>query len=442
MITHRKAVRAMLRMFPLALLLAFGSGFPALATNLDVAVEAAGCQSGSVAIGPGCATPYRVVGELSDAESDGLALVAFDLEFSGGALLPAETPIDTPMMNFAPPAGLSNPSGFGGWAAGGKLVQVGGAQNLLVHGAWDCETDADCPGGSTCDAEICSVVPGLPLGTVVRGVAQPGARQVLVTGSLVAPMTPGTYTLALSNLTANVLEKNAFGLPHWQNVTAGAGTLVGLTITVEPGADCCDIYESCCMPSGACLGAPPAECYASGGVPQGTDPVCEGDGDGDGVDVTCGDLCPYDPNKTHPGACGCGMAETDNDNDGTPDCVDGCPNDPDKIAPGECGCGVADTDSDSDGTPDCNDDCPNDPDKTEPGVCGCGVADDDSDDDTVPDCNDLCPNWDDTIDEDGDGVPDCVGSGGVPATSEWGVIVLILLLMAVSTYFLLRRRPA
>ncbi len=35
--------------------------------------------------------------------------------------------------------------------------------------------------------------------------------------------------------------------------------------------------------------------------------------------------------------------------------LDYCPSDPVKIDPGICGCGVADTDTDSDGTPDCND---------------------------------------------------------------------------------------
>ena len=50
---------------------------------------------------------------------------------------------------------------------------------------------------------------------------------------------------------------------------------------------------------------------------------------------------------------GDGIAETDTDGDGTPDCVDLCPDDPDKIEPGACGCGVADTDTDADGTPDC-----------------------------------------------------------------------------------------
>jgi hypothetical protein len=63
------------------------------------------------------------------------------------------------------------------------------------------------------------------------------------------------------------------------------------------------------------------------------------------------------------GACGSGPA------------TDCCPSDPKKTAPGVCGCGVADTDTDADGTPDCNDLCPADASKTAPGVCGCGLAD-------------------------------------------------------------------
>jgi hypothetical protein len=118
--------------------------------------------------------------------------------------------------------------------------------------------------------------------------------------------------------------------------------------------------------------------------------VPDTDSDSDGT-PNCNDGCPTDPLKTSPGACGCGVADTDSDSDGTADCNDGCPVDPLKTSPGACGCGVADTDSDSDGTADCNDGCPTDPLKTSPGACGCGVADTDSDSDGTPDCSDGCP---------------------------------------------------
>ncbi|MCP4124424.1 MAG: T9SS type A sorting domain-containing protein, partial [Bacteroidetes bacterium] len=91
------------------------------------------------------------------------------------------------------------------------------------------------------------------------------------------------------------------------------------------------------------------------------------------------------------GTCGCGVADTDTDSDGTPDCNDGCPTDPNKTAAGDCGCGVADTDTDSDGTADCIDGCPTDPNKTAAGDCGCGVADTDTDSDGTADCIDGCP---------------------------------------------------
>jgi hypothetical protein len=115
------------------------------------------------------------------------------------------------------------------------------------------------------------------------------------------------------------------------------------------------------------------------------------------------DNCPDDPDKTEPGICGCGVADTDSDGDGTPDCDDQCPNDPSKINPGICGCGVPDTDSDEDGTADCNDLCSNDPNKTQPGSCGCGIADTDLDGDDVADCIDNCPDVANPGQEDSDG---------------------------------------
>ncbi|HSP96700.1 MAG TPA: Ig domain-containing protein [Candidatus Dormibacteraeota bacterium] len=98
------------------------------------------------------------------------------------------------------------------------------------------------------------------------------------------------------------------------------------------------------------------------------------------------DNCPGDPAKTEPGLCGCGVADTDSDGDGTPDCHDQCANDATKVAPGVCGCGVSDVDSDGDGTPDCQDQCANDPTKVAPGACGCGVADTDSNGNGIADC--------------------------------------------------------
>ncbi|MEE8170801.1 MAG: CotH kinase family protein, partial [Phycisphaerae bacterium] len=141
------------------------------------------------------------------------------------------------------------------------------------------------------------------------------------------------------------------------------------------------------------------------------------DSDGDRTpDVIDG--CPNDPNKTVPGQCGCGIADTDSDGDGTADCLDGCPGDANKTAPGDCGCGIADIDSDGDGAADCLDACPTDPNKTTPGACGCGVADIDADGDGTPDCGGL-PVTSTILDADLDGIPDaCDNCPNTPNTDQ------------------------
>lgn len=66
--------------------------------------------------------------------------------------------------------------------------------------------------------------------------------------------------------------------------------------------------------------------------------VCpSGDFDGDSV-LDCFDPCWADPNKTEPGVCDCGRAETDTDSDNVPDCLDECPLDAGKQSRGICGC--------------------------------------------------------------------------------------------------------
>jgi hypothetical protein len=66
------------------------------------------------------------------------------------------------------------------------------------------------------------------------------------------------------------------------------------------------------------------------------------------------DGCPDDPNKTDPGICGCGVAETDSDGDQTPDCTDAFPDDPDEWldSDGDRMGNNADIDDDNDGMPD------------------------------------------------------------------------------------------
>jgi hypothetical protein len=95
-------------------------------------------------------------------------------------------------------------------------------------------------------------------------------------------------------------------------------------------------------------------------------------------------------------------------NDTLCDDCDFCPEDPNKTSAGECGCGVPDTDTDDDGTADCNDLCPNDPLKTDPGICGCGLSDEDTDGDIWGDACDNCPSVSnpDQRDTDLDGIGD------------------------------------
>lgn len=201
---------------------------------------------------------------------------------------------------------------------------------------------------------------------------------------------------------------------------------------------CTEPEGPCCDGMGGCSITTEDACQTAGGIYLGdrtlSNPAsCDDpDGDFDGVRDEC-DGCPQDPNKTSPGQCGCGNFDTDSDMDGTADCNDGCPLDAGKTDPGICGCGNPDTDSDGDGTPDCQDNCPDDPNKVDPGVCGCGVAETgDSDGDGVSDCVDQCPGVDDAV-----FAPGC--QGAIPTVSEWGMVVLALLLLAGAKVYFGRR---
>ena len=69
----------------------------------------------------------------------------------------------------------------------------------------------------------------------------------------------------------------------------------------------------------------------------------------------------------------------------------------------------------------------------EPGICGCGRDDfADFDGDGVPDCTDQCRGVDDAI-----FAPDC--EGAIPTMSEWGLVILALLLLVVGKVYFSRR---
>ena len=142
------------------------------------------------------------------------------------------------------------------------------------------------------------------------------------------------------------------------------------------------------------------------------------------------DLCPNDPQKTDPGICGCGVADTMGNN-GLALClmqnIDLCPSDPNKTLPGICGCGVPDNLDPTTGVPNCLSEqidlCPDDETKTLPGVCGCGTPDSIDLETGIPTCTledlDFCPDdpkktrpgicgcGNPDVDSDGDKVYDC-----------------------------------
>ena len=174
----------------------------------------------------------------------------------------------------------------------------------------------------------------------------------------------------------------------------------------------------CCMPDGSCSLTSEADCAAFGGTfgftgtINATDGGC-GDMDGDGISNPC-DNCPDDANS--------GQEDCDADGEG-----DACESDD------------ADRDDDGDGV--CNglDNCPLHANPNQDDANGDGVGDacvlclgsdgnapgarDDADGDGVLNCNDKCNGFDDAVFG-----PEC--EGAIPTTSQWGLIVLTLLLLA------------
>lgn len=181
---------------------------PVAASDLELSVRSGGVDH--ITVGPGATVPWSIVGELTDSGTQGLAFFVLDVDFDGGGLAPADTPASSPMTSFATPLGLNNPAGFGGTLSGGDLIQVGGAQNTIQN-----------------------AFASAPIGSVSLGVALPGSPETLVTGSLVAPVEPGTYTLTVDNVMANGVRAGETGIPFWAVDAVGVGAVSALTVEVE-----------------------------------------------------------------------------------------------------------------------------------------------------------------------------------------------------------------
>jgi hypothetical protein len=231
----------MKRLLIMALAVAgIGSLAPAADVNLDV--QSSGGMS-EITVMPGALVEYQVIALLSDNANEGLALLGFDLEFSGGPLTLGDRPTSGPAMAFDRPDGLTNPgpggSGYGGTEIGGRLVQVGGGQNTIKNGQLACTGNEDCPTGSTCDANFCTPVAAFPVGLVITGVAEPAPEgmgpAVMATGSLTAPMTEDDYILSIpmESVFANVIKEGETGEIFYATEPAGENpTITNLLIHV------------------------------------------------------------------------------------------------------------------------------------------------------------------------------------------------------------------
>ena len=176
----------------------------AFASDLDLSVESGG--SNVVSVTAGNTVEYEVRGVLSDASTQGLAMFAVDLSFTGGALSQANAPTSGAMLSFASPLGFNNPAGFGGTVVGGDLIQAGGGQNTMQND-----------------------LGALTIGVVLTDIAQPGNDEVLLRGTLTAPASAGSYSLSVANLFANAIESGSTGIPHYTVEAVGAGSNTALS---------------------------------------------------------------------------------------------------------------------------------------------------------------------------------------------------------------------
>jgi hypothetical protein len=208
----------------------------ALVEGSTVTFNLASPQTGCT-VSPGSPIDWSLSVVVSQGDNAGLAFVSVDLvqDPANPEALDIAPALGVPsgMENFSRPAGISNP-GEGGAATGyigvqrgtpdqRNLVQIGGLQNTFGQA------------GTSIGTSI----------TVSSGVGQ-GAPQIIASGTIVAPATPGIYRFSITNSFANTLDLLApppQPPAFWPVASATiAGGVVEFDFTVDIPASCLKSY--------------------------------------------------------------------------------------------------------------------------------------------------------------------------------------------------------
>jgi len=263
---------------------------PASAVEVTYDVRPAGGASSPVQVAAGATVTYEVTIAASEADNDGLLLFIFDLLTDLGVDQSTDSIVFDPLIeqefDFLPMQ-------FGD-AIGDDIFDIGATQGFWFQ-----------------------ATPEIGQGGV----------QVLIRGQVQTPAQLGSFLVSVGPTTTTQL------------IAAGGGDLISdadITTHVGPGLMIQTLPDT-----------------DTDGVADGDDNcpsdlnADQEDTDGEGVGDAC-DECFRDANKVSPGACGCGLADTDTDGDGLPDCHDPTPHgetvsdgvQPEIVAPAGCGAGV------------------------------------------------------------------------------------------------------
>ena len=204
----------------------------------------------------------------------------------------------------------------------------------------------------------------------------------------------GACCLSLDAVEICAVEENQAGCDAQGGSFLGAGTR-------------CTAPEACCLGDNTCLVLDPQCCLTRGGTPQGLGSACGG----------TEAFCDSSTGACYRGDRTCGLANGDAPQGPGTTCggVEAC------CLPDDINCLEVDTAccvNEYGGLPQ-----------------GSGTTCLDSDGDGVADCHDICPGADDDI-----FAPDC--EGAIPTLSEWGLLIMALLLLVGGKTHFGRRRAA